>query len=482
MNGTTSDVWEVMSTARTIRRFTDLRSTTEPWLGASKQRGGASGANAQRWRFVVLRPPEARDAVARSSPGTRVIETVYGMSGRHGDDSPAARTNRATNELHDRAGEYTSVLFAQMHFPTASSCCSVDRLPRHAELPARGAGTRAGRVHDQLGVVRRRGNPARGGGRADDWMFAGHIVVGWPGGRHGRVRRRPLADAVNLDRWDSPPTPSSRPNSKRRRAQLTAAGPRGGCSGAATNPTSREPSARRAPRSRVPRQRGSDHPPMSSITEVTPTTGTRSGHTGTRRRRRVTARRPLPRPAGRARRHRSTTPSAAGLRRRRRTPTPGRGAATTCARAGRHDHRQRPRWSACNRSPVTGGWRSRRTDHLGSVSVGAGDVTAARAGPVERPIAVRPSIVRPSLVDTKFASRNGTGRSRPTARRRAPRSRSTRPREASVADPPLLRVADPHRRHGEDDREDGQLGAISVSKPQNAPSPITTAEAVRTTR
>lgn len=34
-------------------------------------------------------------------------------------------------------------------------------------------------------------------------MIAGHIVVGWPKGNHGPLRRRPLAEFVNLDRWDS---------------------------------------------------------------------------------------------------------------------------------------------------------------------------------------------------------------------------------------------------------------------------------------
>jgi hypothetical protein len=35
-------------------------------------------------------------------------------------------------------------------------------------------------------------------------MVAGHIVVGWPKGGHGPVRRRPLTEVVNLDRWDQP--------------------------------------------------------------------------------------------------------------------------------------------------------------------------------------------------------------------------------------------------------------------------------------
>jgi hypothetical protein len=43
-------------------------------------------------------------------------------------------------------------------------------------------------------------------GVPDDWMLAGHVVVGWPRGKHGPLRRRPLADVVCLDRWDQPAT------------------------------------------------------------------------------------------------------------------------------------------------------------------------------------------------------------------------------------------------------------------------------------
>jgi hypothetical protein len=41
-------------------------------------------------------------------------------------------------------------------------------------------------------------------GMPEDWMIAGHVVVGWPKGKHGPVRRRPLADVVNVDHWDQP--------------------------------------------------------------------------------------------------------------------------------------------------------------------------------------------------------------------------------------------------------------------------------------
>ena len=127
MTGASSDIWEVMSTARTIRRFTD-----EPVDDATLMRclqaatWAPSGANAQAWRFIVLRSPEQRAVVAKAAAhALEVIEPVYG----------------------------------------------------------------------QGGAARSRGVP-------EDWMIAGHVVVGWPKGKHGPVRRRPLTDAVNLDHWD----------------------------------------------------------------------------------------------------------------------------------------------------------------------------------------------------------------------------------------------------------------------------------------
>src|SRR3546814_11888202 len=100
------DIWEVMSTARTIRRFTD-----EPVDDAVLTRcleaatWAPNGANAQAWRFVVLRSPEQRAVVAEAARrALAVIEPVYGMSRPADDDeSRYARNNRATHELHDRA-------------------------------------------------------------------------------------------------------------------------------------------------------------------------------------------------------------------------------------------------------------------------------------------------------------------------------------------------------------------------------------------
>ena len=208
MTGPTNDVWQVMSTARTIRRFKhepvdDI--TLARCLEAATW--APSGANAQGWRFVVLRSAEQRAVVAKAAAhALEVIEPVYGMSRPAPDDnSRRARTYRATYDLHDRAGEFTSVLFAQQHYPTASELLlggSIFPAMQNFLLAARAQGLGACLTSwASYGGER----PLRDAvGVPDDWMVAGHIVVGWPKGKHGPLRRRPLAEFVNLDRWDEP--------------------------------------------------------------------------------------------------------------------------------------------------------------------------------------------------------------------------------------------------------------------------------------
>lgn len=208
MTGATRDVWEVMSTARTIRRFTDKPvddATLARCLEAATW--APSGANAQAWRFVVLRSPQQRAAVAKAAAqALGVIEPVYGMSRPGADDhSRRARTYRATYELHDRAGEFTSVLFAQQHYQTASELLlggSIFPAMQNFLLAARAQGLGACMTSWASYGGERLLREAVG--VPEDWMLAGHIVVGWPKGKHGRVRRRPVADAVNLDYWDQP--------------------------------------------------------------------------------------------------------------------------------------------------------------------------------------------------------------------------------------------------------------------------------------
>ena len=204
-----NDLWEVLSTARTIRRFNDEPvddATLSKLLEAASW--APNGANAQAWRFVVLRSPEQRAAVGEVAARLlkEVIEPVYGMTRPADDDnSRYARNNRATYELHDTADRRTSVLFCTYKYETASELLlggSIYPAMQNFLLAARALGlgacmtswaSYAGEqmMRDAVGVP-----PA--------WLLAGHVVIGWPRGKHGPVRRRPLGDVVNLDRWDQP--------------------------------------------------------------------------------------------------------------------------------------------------------------------------------------------------------------------------------------------------------------------------------------
>lgn len=197
--GATGDIWEVMSTARTIRRFTDQPVDEETLMRCLEAATWApSGANAQGWRFVVLRSPEQRAVVAKAAAkALSVIEPVYGMTRPAADDdSQRARTYRATYELHDRAGEFTSVLFAQQRFGAASELLlggSIFPAMQNFLLAARAKGlgacmtswrhTTARRYYATRSVC-----PTTGCSRATSWSAGRRVVMDRCAG--GRWQRR----------------------------------------------------------------------------------------------------------------------------------------------------------------------------------------------------------------------------------------------------------------------------------------------------
>lgn len=208
MRDATDDVWEVLATSRSIRRFTDEpvdSATLERCLEAATW--APNGANAQAWRFVVLRSPEQRAVVADAARrALSVIEEIYGMSRPDpDDDSRAARNDRATYELHDRAEERTSVLFTTFGYESASELLlggSIYPAMQNFLLAARAQGL--GACMTSWASYGGESLLRQAVGVPDEWLLAGHIVVGWPRGRHGPVRRRPLAKVVYEDRWDQP--------------------------------------------------------------------------------------------------------------------------------------------------------------------------------------------------------------------------------------------------------------------------------------
>lgn len=203
----TNDIWEVLATARSIRRFTDEPVNDETLRRCLEAATWApNGANAQLWRFIVLDAPEQRAAVADAAQSAlQMIESIYGMSRPAPDDqSRAARNNRATYELHDRAGELTSVLFAAYKNEFASDYLqagSIYPAMQNFYLAARAQGL--GACFTSWASYQGEQTLRASVGVPDEWFLAGHVVVGWPRGRHGQVRRRPVADVVFRNRWDA---------------------------------------------------------------------------------------------------------------------------------------------------------------------------------------------------------------------------------------------------------------------------------------
>jgi nitroreductase len=202
----TDDVWEVMSTARAIRRFTDRPvddSTLARCITAATW--APSGGNQQPWHFVVIRSREARAALAvGAARALATIEQLYSMARpAPDDDSPRARNARAVYAIHDGAAEVpAAVLFCvrgQPHTPDLTLGASIFPAMQNFLLAARATGLGAcvtgWQVQGEHELRSAIGIP-------DEWRLASLVIVGWPQGRHGPLRRRPVADVASLDRWE----------------------------------------------------------------------------------------------------------------------------------------------------------------------------------------------------------------------------------------------------------------------------------------
>jgi nitroreductase len=159
----------------------------------------------QHWRFIVLDSPEMRAVVQQAADAAlKVIEPIYGMSRPDADDtSRHARNNRATYELHDLAGQRTSVLFVAFHNEFSSDFlqgASIFPALQNFNLAARAQGL--GACPTSWAAYAGEQLMREAIGVPDGWVLAGHVVVGWPRGHHGPVRRRPVSDVVFHNGWD----------------------------------------------------------------------------------------------------------------------------------------------------------------------------------------------------------------------------------------------------------------------------------------
>ena len=205
MSEVTSDLWEVMRTARAIRRYRD-----EPVDDAVLKRcleaatWAPSGGNQQPWRFVELRSPELRKLIGEGAQSSwDVMKGFYGIDVPPEDDrSPKGRVLRTMyHHMTNGADVPVCLLFCVQPQRGASDIESAGSIWPAAQnflLAARAQGLGAAIVlwHRQVEeeLRSRLGMP-------DDWKIACTITAGWPVGNHGPLTRRPVDAVTSVDTW-----------------------------------------------------------------------------------------------------------------------------------------------------------------------------------------------------------------------------------------------------------------------------------------
>ncbi|OAA25746.1 nitroreductase [Frankia sp. EI5c] len=203
---------EGLTTTRAIRRYTDEpvpREVLRAVLFAATR--APSGSNRQPFRFIVLTDgPKAAAAKAligqaarRVWDGKRRADGYDGGSGALAD-SPKARTARAMQRFVDDFERIPVLILpclVRYRDPTPSEGASVYPACQNILLAARALGYGGAftgwnfavdaELRQLLGVP-------------DGTFLAGTITLGRPAGRHGPVRRRPMAELVYEEEWGTP--------------------------------------------------------------------------------------------------------------------------------------------------------------------------------------------------------------------------------------------------------------------------------------
>jgi nitroreductase len=195
-----------MQTARAIRRFSRDAVDDAVLLRCLEAATWApSGGNQQPWRFVILRSPDGRHALSIAAErALEVTQRVYRMTRPDASDtSPTARAARAVFDLHDGAVDVpVAVMFClkpQAEVPALLQGASIYPAMQNFLLAARATGL--GAVITGWHVTGE-SELRSAAGVPPDWSLAALVVVGWPLGRHGAVRRRPTEKVTAVDRWD----------------------------------------------------------------------------------------------------------------------------------------------------------------------------------------------------------------------------------------------------------------------------------------
>jgi len=197
---------EGLTTTRSIRRYLD-EAVTDEQLAAMMHFAtrAPSGSNRQPFRFLVLRTGrQAQRVRALLAQGASEMWQQKRAKNEFPDADPESRTGRMLASMDHYVATFSNapviVLPCMVRYrdPTPTEGASVYPAVQNLLLGARAVGlggaltmfhqTRESEIRDELSIP-------------DDAFIAATVTIGVPAGRHGPVRRRPLADLVYEDSW-----------------------------------------------------------------------------------------------------------------------------------------------------------------------------------------------------------------------------------------------------------------------------------------
>jgi len=204
-----TDLFEIIHTTRAMRRLKP-DPVPDELIGKILLAGqaAASGGNAQRWRFLVLKDQKIKQAV--QTYYKRAFDEVVGP--RYATSSPppgsdAARYKRqlaAVEYLTDHYHEAPVWIVACLEDgsnPTRSAGSSIYPAVQNMLLAARALGLGSTLTTRHISYEKEVDTAM---GIPPGFHSYAILPIGYPMGRFGSVGRGPLADVVYLDEWGRP--------------------------------------------------------------------------------------------------------------------------------------------------------------------------------------------------------------------------------------------------------------------------------------
>lgn len=197
------DVLEAIKTTRAMRRLDPGRPVTDDQLKTLVDAAtrGPTGGGSERARFVVVRDPELRRRLGEIYRRAANV-ALDGYEEEARTNERAARMLRSARHLADHMGEAPALILVTAQGTRGTIEASVFPGVQNLLLAARSLGlgttlTTIHRMHEDE-VKELLGIP-------EEQLTFALIPVGYPLGRWGEARRRPVAEVAYWDRWGNPP-------------------------------------------------------------------------------------------------------------------------------------------------------------------------------------------------------------------------------------------------------------------------------------